>query len=74
MKDLGSPENKGCRIWENNECIECSARWHFDDDRICQQVSDNCRTWDNGGKCLTCYRGFIISDENCVVDPNRFVP
>lgn len=53
-------EDNGCALWNGNTCIQCSMRWYFNSQGVCQIVSDYCSTWDSNGNCLTCYGGFIL--------------
>lgn len=74
MKDLQTEENRGCRTWEKGECVECSIKWYFDDEGVCREVNDYCRTWNYNGECLTCYRGWVVKSGKCEVDGNMFLP
>ena len=72
--DLVNSDQKGCKAWENGECIECSKRWYKNDKNICTEVSDLCYTWAANGDCESCYKGYVVIDGECVRDPNEFVP
>ena len=64
----GAPgvNDPGCRVFNNNECVECSFRFYFDDNRICRKVSDLCREWDEeNGDCTSCYVGYELMDGKC---------
>ena len=66
--------DKGCAKWDGNLCIECSRRWVFNDQSVCVPVSDDCRTWNERGACLTCYSGYMLNSNQCLVDENPFAP
>lgn len=71
--DLVNSDGQGCRIWNGATCIECSSRWTFNANGVCQKVSDLCRTWTASGNCETCYGGYIVEAGACVKNP-QFVP
>lgn len=53
-KNLEGPSDIGCKLWdwENLECLECSSRWTFSDDKEnkrCIPVSDECKNHDEKG-------------------------
>ena len=55
----------------NGKCIECFQRWYLNSSAICQQISDNCRTWTADGQCQTCYNGYILQNGTCVRDTTQ---
>ena len=69
-----NPSNLGCSIWSNGVCIQCSIRWFFDSNKVCQPVSDLCSTWNSNGECVSCYNGYIVNQGACIVNPNIFKP
>ena len=73
----GDSANPGCQKWDgNHNCLECSVRYYFNQERVCTPISDNCRTWNQEtGACQTCYQGHVVNDNGeCIVDPNPFIP
>lgn len=53
---------------ENGACSQCQHRF-INKNGICQQVNDQCETWDQtSGECLTCYGGYYLSQGNCVIN------
>ena len=67
--EITGPTDLGCRTWDwdNQRCLECSARWVFNEQRVCVPVNDNCATWGDNGVCLTCYKGFELNNGVCVL-------
>ena len=64
-----SREFKGCRNFDGDICIECSFRFYFDENKVCRQVNDLCRTWDEeNGDCLSCYGGYVLDAGRCLID------
>jgi hypothetical protein len=68
--------NPSCLAWDGkHNCLSCSARFYFNDQKICTQVSDFCYTWNSNGACTSCYGGYILdSTGKCVVNPTPFTP
>lgn len=68
--------NPGCLAWDgNHSCLSCSARFYFNSQKICTQVSDYCYTWNTNGACTSCYGGYVLdSTGNCIVNPTPFTP
>ena len=64
------PSDLGCKNWDwdNQVCLECSARWTFNADGICLPVDDFCSEHDDGGACTVCYRGYHLEDGFCIED------
>lgn len=60
----GAPDNYGCAEWRDGVCIRCSYRY-IARSRTCEPVNPLCATWDNTGKCLTCYKGYAVCAEGC---------
>jgi hypothetical protein len=61
-------DNYGCAQWTNGVCTQCSYRY-IAMSQTCQPVNPLCQTWDNTGKCLTCYTGYEICAEGCIPAP-----
>jgi len=59
----------GCKKWDwdNQKCLECSARWYFNANGVCTPVNDYCSAWDNYGVCTACYKGYDLKDGACVL-------
>ena len=69
-----APSDLGCHIFTNGTCTQCSTRWVFNNNGVCVQVSDLCRTFE-GLQCTGCYTGFVLNNGSCVLDPlNSQVP
>lgn len=50
------------------------CKWiFFGPDGKCKQASPLCKTFDtNNGYCLTCYNGYVISNNgNCAINQNQ---
>lgn len=45
INDIAKTSDLGCKTFQNNACTECSFRYFFNANRVCQQVDRNCRTW-----------------------------
>lgn len=62
------PSDLGCATWDwNNQlCLKCSNGWTFNDKKICVAVSDQCKTHDDKGNCLTCYQGYDLLNGQCL--------
>lgn len=60
--------NVGCKAFSlYGDCEECSQRYYMDDERICQPVNPNCRTYDpENGDCTGCYPGFQQIETTCL--------
>ena len=57
----------GCKIWADNVCNECSFGFVFSaDGSTCLPVSDQCKTHDADGNCLTCYSGYNLVEGACL--------
>ena len=59
----------GCATWDWNKqvCQQCSNNWVFNANKVCVPVSDQCNTFDNSGACLSCYKGYSLSNGKCVL-------
>ncbi len=62
------PSDSGCAKWnwDSQTCLECSKGWAFNADKICVAVSDQCKTYDAAGRCLSCFKGYDLKDGACV--------
>lgn len=56
----------GCQTWdwENQVCLSCSLRW-MKTDNGCRPISDYCEKFDQLGRCLECYDGYELVDDEC---------
>lgn len=64
--------DNGCALWDwnNQKCLQCSNNWVFNSNRVCEAVSDLCRTFDLKGNCFTCYVGYNLVNGTCVLTTN----
>ena len=63
--------DEGCAKWNWNEkvCLQCSNNWVFNQQGKCVPVSDQCRTFDPSGNCVTCYAGYNNVNGRCELAP-----
>ena len=61
----------GCGLWNWNSqiCLKCSNNWVFSNNGVCVPVSDQCKTFDLAGSCVSCYKGYNLSVGKCVLAP-----
>lgn len=71
IKGSGVPKPYGCEVWDSvyGICLKCSARFYFNSNKVCAQVSELCKTYDENGNCLTCYAGYYLSKGQCLIQP-----
>ena len=62
------PSDVGCGTWDwaNQVCLKCSVRWVFNRNRVCVPVSDQCESHDEVGRCTSCYKGYALSNGQCI--------
>ena len=62
------PSDLGCKTWDwdNQVCLECSARWVMTD-AGCIPVDDHCAEHDDSGACTQCFKGYLLSGGQCVL-------
>ena len=62
------PSDLGCGVWDWNAqvCLRCSNNWFKNSDGICVPVSDQCATHAENGDCLTCFKGYDLSNGQCI--------
>jgi hypothetical protein len=62
------PADLGCKTWDwtNQKCLACSNNWVFNSNGVCVPVSDNCKSHNSAGACLTCYIGYDLVNGTCV--------
>lgn len=57
------------QVGPNGYCIRCAFRF-WSNNGICQQVSDQCKSWSlTNGQCTDCYDGYGLNNGACVVRP-----
>lgn len=69
IEDINNqPSDFGCAEWDwdNQICLKCSFRF-IQTDSGCTPVSDNCASFNDQGDCTECYKGFEISQGECIV-------
>jgi len=56
------PADLGCATWDwNNQiCLKCSNGWVNNQNNKCVPVSDQCKSHDDKGNCLSCYQGYDL--------------
>ena len=61
----------GCGLWDwaNRKCLRCSDNWVFNNNGICVPVSDQCKTFDGTGACVSCYEGYNLVQGACELAP-----
>lgn len=62
-----------CLRFENNACTLCAKRAYLKD-FACVEVNPLCHTFDNEGRCESCYIGYILQNGQCnlhAIDYNR---
>ena len=66
------PSDLGCRLWDwnNQVCLSCSTNWVFNQNGVCVPVSDQCRTFNQQGQCVSCYQGYDLANGACIVSPS----
>ena len=64
--NTAAPKDAGCSKWSNGVCQECSSSWVFNANGVCIPVSDQCKTHDASGNCLTCYVGYDLVNGSCL--------
>jgi len=47
-------------------CLACSHNWVFNSNGVCVPVSDQCKSSDASGACVSCYVGYDLKDGACV--------
>lgn len=65
----------GCATWNWNKqtCLQCSNNWVFNSNNVCAPVSDQCNTFDKTGACLSCYKGYTLSNGKCTLAPTQSI-
>lgn len=60
--------NQYCAIWEGTNCRQCARNAYFNANRICVPNNPLCATSGINGQCLSCYNGYILQNNNCIVN------
>ena len=62
------PSDAGCGNWDwdNQICLQCSNGWAFNTNKVCTPVNDQCKSWDSAGLCTSCFKGYDLTNGNCV--------
>lgn len=56
----------GCKTWDKNVCIECSAGFYFNKKGVCCEVPSLCSKFNRAeGVCLDCYQGYKVIKGVC---------
>ncbi|ELP86105.1 protein serine/threonine kinase, putative [Entamoeba invadens IP1] len=67
---LSMPKNEetACDVYTMGRCLSCKLSFYLTQDSPpkCLPCSPNCEMCDSTGKCLTCYNGYYIDNEECV--------
>ena len=71
LAPIETPTDAGCGLWDwnNKECLKCSDNWVFNSQGICIPVSDQCKTFDKYGACVSCYIGYNLVNGACELAP-----
>jgi len=56
-----------CAQFNNNLCVKCSNNYYLNAQLVCTQNNPLCKTSSNTGTCLTCYPGYVIQGQTCVI-------
>lgn len=63
--------DSNCALFSNNICINCSKGFIFNSQGACSLINPLCKTYNQiSGACLTCYNGYSLSGNTCIVDTN----
>lgn len=77
LSNNAKPADLGCGTWDwdNQVCLKCSNGWTFNSNKVCVAVSDQCKSHDETGNCISCYQGYDLKDGQCVFsDSNNAHP
>ena len=71
LAPIEKPSDLGCGTWDwkNQKCLACSDNWVFNNMGACVPVSDQCKTFNGFGACVSCYKGYNLVMGKCVVAP-----
>lgn len=60
--------NRYCSVWDGSNCRQCANNTYFNSNGICTPVNPNCSSSSMLGQCLSCYTGYLLRSNNCVID------
>ena len=71
-----TPTEVGCKTWDwnNQVCLECSARWVLSQKKVCVPVADNCAQYNAAGLCTSCYKGYDLKNGQCSITSSNANP
>lgn len=71
LAPVQGPSDPGCGLWDWNgqKCLQCSNNWVFNTNGVCTPVSNQCKTFDLSGRCVSCYNGYNLVGGQCVLAP-----
>ena len=71
LAPIEKPSDEGCGTWDwkNRRCLACSDNWVFNNMGVCVPVSDQCKTFNPSGACVSCYKGYNLNNGACVLAP-----
>jgi hypothetical protein len=63
----------GCALWNwsQQQCLQCSNNWVFNSQGVCVPVSDQCKTFNTAGNCVSCYEGYLLNAGKCELAPSQ---
>jgi len=66
--NTANPADLGCGSWDwkNQKCLACSDKWAFNSNNVCVPVSDQCAASDKAGLCTACYKGYDLTNGQCL--------
>lgn len=67
---IEKPTDKGCALWDwdNQVCLKCSPSYYMNEEGVCERLDNLCREYVED-ECLSCYKGYILEENKCVIDP-----
>jgi len=70
------PSDLGCATWDwtNKICLSCSNNWVFNSQNVCVVVSNQCKTFNTAGACVSCYNGYVLNNGRCDLAPQGTNP
>jgi hypothetical protein len=73
LAPIQNPTDAGCATWDwkKQQCLKCSNNWVFNNNGVCIPVSDQCKTFDLSGLCLSCYQGYNLVGGKCEKAPDQ---
>jgi hypothetical protein len=70
--NLGGPvtisfRDPNCAKYNGTICSACSNSYYFGPSNSCVPVDPLCKTYSQNGACLSCYPGYSINGQRCIV-------